>query len=51
MERNCKNIHQFCLDKKEFQEILQLHEFVVEFQDILRVDVEIINLTEKHFVF
>src|SRR5437667_93265 len=51
LARNCQKIHPTCLDKEEFQEIIKLHEFVVEFQDILRVDIEIINFTEKHFIF
>lgn len=51
LERNCKNFHQTCLDKVEFREIINLHAFVVEFQSILRVDVEIINFTEKNFIF
>ncbi|CAG8514008.1 11726_t:CDS:2 [Racocetra fulgida] len=34
LERNCQKLHQTCLDKKEFQEIIDLHKFVVEFQDI-----------------
>lgn len=51
LERNCKIIHRTCLDKEEFQEIIDLHKFIVEFQSILRVDIEIINFTEKNFVF
>jgi hypothetical protein len=51
LERNCQKLHQTCLDKEEFREIINLHKFVVEFQSILRVDVEIINLTEKNFTF
>jgi len=49
LKRNCQKLHRTCLDKEEFQEIIDLHKFVVEFQSILRVDVEIINLTEKNF--
>jgi len=30
------------LDKEEFQEIIDLHKFVIEFQSILRVDAETI---------
>ncbi|CAG8519301.1 16528_t:CDS:2, partial [Racocetra persica] len=31
-----KNFIKLALDKKEFQEIIDLHKFVVEFQDMLR---------------
>jgi len=51
LERNCQKLHPACLDKEEFQEILALHKFVAKFQSILRVEVEIINLTEKNFIF
>jgi len=51
LERNCQKLHPTCLDKEEFQEILDLHKFVVQFQTILRVEVEIINLAEKNFIF
>jgi hypothetical protein len=46
LERNCKNLHQTCLTGGEFQEIIDLHDFVIKFQSILRVEVEIINLKE-----
>ena len=51
LERNCQNLHQTCLDKEEFKEIIDLHKLVIKFQSILRVDVEIIDLAEKNFVF
>lgn len=51
LKRNCQRLHRTCLDKEEFQEIIDLHEFVVKFQPLLRVDVEIINLAGKNFVF
>lgn len=51
LERNCQKLHQVCLDEKEFQEIVDLHKFVVEFQDMLRVEVKTINLSEENFIF
>lgn len=51
LERNCKDVHQNCLDKEEFKKILELHNSVVEFQEILRTDVETIKLIEKSFIF
>ena len=48
LEGNCQKLHRTCLDKEEFKEIIILHKFVVEFQSILRVDVETINLAEKN---
>jgi len=51
LKRNCQSLHPTCLNKEEFQEILDLHKFVVQFQSILRVEVETINLTEKNFIF
>ena len=49
LKRNCQKFHRTCLDKEEFQEIIDLHKFVIEFQSILRVDAETINLTDKNF--
>ena len=51
LERNCKNIHQTCFEKGEFRKILELYNYIVEFQEILKTDIEIIKLVEKNFVF
>jgi len=51
LERNCKDIHQTCLDKEEFKKILELHNSVIESQESLGTDAEVVKLTEKNFVF
>jgi len=51
LERNCKNKHKTCLYKEDFQEIILLHKFLLEFQNLLPTDIEEISLTESNFVF
>jgi len=51
LERNCKNKHKTCLYKEDFQEIVILHKFLLEFQSLLPTDIEEITLTESNFVF
>lgn len=50
-EKVCRNCPQFCLKRREFSDIIKLHYDIVKYQELLRVEVKIINLVEKNFIF
>lgn len=50
MEKNCRKVHQTCLEKEEFAEVIELHKFVVEFETILSADVRVITFNKEHFL-